>query len=140
MSDQITVTGVTATDPRHIVTSEGLAITSFRFASSQRHFDRKTSRWVEAETNWYTVSAVRALAINAAASITKGDRLIVRGRLRIRDWSDGERSGRVVEIEADAIGPDLAYGIAVVTRQPVPVEAPDQQEAEQEDFVVLAAA
>lgn len=33
MSDRITITGLVATQPRHIVTSEGLPITSFRLAS-----------------------------------------------------------------------------------------------------------
>mgnify|MGYP001330024972 CR=1 FL=1 len=51
MSDHITVTGLIATAPRHIVTSEGLAITSFRLASSQRRFDRGRSEWVDGETN-----------------------------------------------------------------------------------------
>jgi len=45
MTDQLAVTGLIATTPRHIVTSEGLAITSFRLASHQRWFDRKVGRW-----------------------------------------------------------------------------------------------
>ena len=40
MPDAITLTGLVATNPRHLVTSEGLPITSFRLASTQRRFDR----------------------------------------------------------------------------------------------------
>ncbi len=116
MSDHITVTGLIATAPRHIVTSEGLAITSFRLASSQRRFDRGRSEWVDGETNWYTVTGFRKLAINAAASLQKGDRVVVSGRLRIRDWSQGERAGTTVEIEADALGHDVAWGVSRFTR------------------------
>lgn len=116
MSDHITVTGLIATAPRHIVTSEGLAITSFRLASSQRRFDRGRSEWVDGETNWYTVTGFRKLAINAAASLQKGDRIVVSGRLRIRDWSQGERAGTTVEIEADALGHDVTWGVSRFTR------------------------
>ena len=51
MTDQLTLTGLIATTPRHIVTSEGLAITSFRLASQQRWFDRQVGRWSDGETN-----------------------------------------------------------------------------------------
>jgi single-strand DNA-binding protein len=116
MTDTLLVTGLVATTPRHLTTSEGLAITSFRLASSQRRYDRATSRWVDGETNWYTVSAFRTLASNAAGSISKGDRVIVSGRLRIRDWENTDRSGTTVELEADALGHDLTWGTSVYTR------------------------
>ncbi len=117
MTDHITITGLIATEPRHIVNGEGLAITSFRFASPIRKFDRAAGRWVDIETNWYTITAFRALAINSAASLTKGDRLIVSGQVRIRQWVTDDRSGTVIEVEADAIGHDLAWGQSKFTRQ-----------------------
>lgn len=116
MSDIITLTGLVATTPRHLTTSEGLAITSFRLASSQRRFDRAQQKWIDADTNWYTVSAFRALATNAAVSVVKGDRVIVTGRLRIRDWENTDRSGTTVEIEADSIGHDMFWGTSSFTR------------------------
>jgi single-strand DNA-binding protein len=116
MTDNITLTGLVATTPRHLTTSEGLAITSFRLASSQRRFDRAANRWVDGDTNWYTVSSFRALAENAATSVSKGDRVIVTGKLRIRDWENTDRSGTTVEIEAEALGHDLTWGIASYTR------------------------
>jgi single-strand DNA-binding protein len=116
MTDTITLTGLVATTPRHLVTSEGLPITSFRLASTQRRFDRTESRWVDGDTNWYTITAFRQLAINAAGSVAKGERVIVTGRLRIRDWTAGDKAGTTVEIDADAIGHDLSWGSAVFTR------------------------
>lgn len=116
MTDNITLTGLVATTPRHILTAEGLAITSFRLASSQRRFDRGANKWVDGDTNWYTVTGFRALASHAAESINKGDRVMVTGRLRIRDWENTDRSGTTVEIEADSIGHDLTWGTSVFTR------------------------
>ncbi|WP_022891892.1 single-stranded DNA-binding protein [Agromyces subbeticus] len=125
MTDIITVTGVVGTDPKHTVTNGGLAITSFRLASTRRVFDRAKGTWEDGETNWFTVSAFRQLASNASLSIRKGERLIVRGRLRLRAWETGEKSGTAAEIEADAIGHDLAWCVTTYAKvRPRAADAP----------------
>ena len=116
MTDSITVTGVVGSDPRVHVTTQGLAITSFRLASTRRYFDRAKGAWEDGETNWYTVSGFRQLAHNTAASVRKGDRVVVQGRLRLRAWESGEKSGTAIEIEADSIGHDLAWGTTTLTK------------------------
>jgi single-strand DNA-binding protein len=116
MSDLITVTGLVATTPRHLVTSEGLPITSFRLASTQRRYDRGQEKWIDGDTNWFTITGFRQLATNLVGSVAKGDRVVVAGRLKIRDWENGERTGTTVEIDADAIGHDLSWGTASFTR------------------------
>jgi len=117
MTDIITITGLVATIPKHVVAGEGrLPITSFRLASTQRRFDRSKQQWVDGETNWYTITAFRQLAVNAASSLAKGERVVVSGRLKIRDWESGERSGTTVEVEADALGHDLSWGTSSYTR------------------------
>jgi single-strand DNA-binding protein len=130
MSELISVAGLVATTPRHLVTQEGLPITSFRLASSQRRFDRSQNKWIDGETNWFTVTGFRQLAINASTSISKGDRILVAGKLRVRDWDNGERAGTSVEIEAEALGHDLSWGSAVFTRTVLvrEVESADPQE------------
>lgn len=116
MTDTITLTGLVATAPRHIVTSEGLPITSFRLASTQRRFDKSKERWIDGDTNWYTITAFRQLAMNSSGSVSKGDRIVVTGRLRIREWENGERAGTNIDVEADAIGHDQSWGTSVFTR------------------------
>jgi len=110
------ISGLVATTPRHLVTQDGLPITSFRLASSQRRFDKTQQKWIDGETNWYTITAFRQLAVNAAQSINKGDRIVVQGRLRVRDWDNGDRAGTSVEVEANHIGHDLSWGSSVFTR------------------------
>ena len=116
MSETITVAGLVATTPRHLITQDGLPITSLRMAASHRKFDRTQNKWVDGDTNWYTVTAFKQLAINIAGAVNKGERIVVTGKLRVRDWDNGERAGTSVEIEATSVGHDLNWGTAVFTR------------------------
>ena len=143
MSEIITVTGLVATTPRHLVTQDGLPITSFRMAASHRRFDRTANKWIDGETNWFTVTAFRQFAINAAGSISKGERVLVTGKLRVRDWDNGERAGTSVEIEAEALGHDLTWGTAtftrtVLVREPDPSDEESEPEAAEERELVAA--
>lgn len=133
MTDSITVTGVVGSDPRLHVTTQGLAITSFRLASTRRYFDRTKGAWEDGDTNWYTVSGFRQLAHNTVASVKKGERVVVHGRLRLRAWESGEKSGTAIEIEADSIGHDLAWGTTTLTKVRVGREsAPESEHAGEE--------
>jgi single-strand DNA-binding protein len=134
MSESFTVSGLVATTPRHLVTQEGLPITSFRLASSKRRFDRTKKIWVEGETNWFTINSFRQLAINSASSISKGDRIVVSGRLKVRDWDNGERSGTSVEIEADCLGHDLVWGTSEFSRTVLVREDPEDDEPQENEL------
>lgn len=116
MSDNITITGIVGTEPRAVTTAEGLAITSFRLASTQRRFDKANEKWVDGETNWYSITTFRQLATNAAVSVKKGERILVTGRLRIREWENAGKRGTNIEIEADSLGHDLSWGTAAFSR------------------------
>lgn len=137
MSDHVTVHGLIATEPRHLVTKEGLEITSFRLAAMQRRFDRQLGKWRDDGTNWYSVASFRILAKNAAASLEKGHRVIVSGRLKVREWDAGERSGISVDIEADTIGHDLVWGSTTFERNRMPIddttESPDSDSEDVEE-------
>ncbi len=128
-NDTITITGLVATTPRHITTGDGLTISSFRLASTQRRFDKDTEKWIDGETNWFTVTCFRQLAANVGRSINKGERVIVTGTLRIREWDNGEKVGTTVEVEADAVGHDLTWGLATFVRN-ADQAAPSNEERE----------
>lgn len=116
MNNTFTETGLVATTPRVVTTESGITVMSFRMASASKKFDVETSTWVTSATNWYTVSATGRLALNAGESLEKGDRVIVTGQLKVRDWDNGERSGTSVEIDADVIAHDLNYGQTSLNR------------------------
>ena len=117
MSNIVTVVGTIATEPRALTTQSGIALCSFRVASGERRFDREKKSWVDGETNWFTVTAFRGLALNAHDSFHKGDRVVVSGRLRVRSWERDDRSGTSVEIEAEALGHDLRWGVSQFSKK-----------------------
>lgn len=123
MTDMVTLAGVVATKPENVRTSTGLTVTNFRLASSQRRFDRATSTWVEGETNWYTVNAYRWLANNVANSLEIGNHVVLTGRLRVRNWTSGDKRGTAIEVDVDSIGHDLAFGVSHFTRLKAAVPA-----------------
>lgn len=135
----ISTTGIVATTPRHVTTAEGLAITSFRLASTRRRYDSSVDSWVDADTNWFTVVAFRQLAHNAQRSIHKGDRVVVTGRVRVREWEHDSGSGTAVEIEADALGHDLLWGTTEYSRNRSPRDdlSIEDDESDVEEVAVL---
>lgn len=117
MSETVTVRGFIGNDVRTITTEKGLPISTFRLASTPRRFDRERGEWVDGETNWFTVTCFRALAQNVRTTVSKGDPVLVTGRLKVRQWAnDTGQRGTSVEIDADGVGHDLSFGTGSFTR------------------------
>ncbi|MEV0265131.1 single-stranded DNA-binding protein [Streptomyces sp. NPDC050617] len=122
----VTVVGNVATAPDFKQAATGAAVSRFRLASTVRRFDRGRGEWVDGSTSFYTVWAWRSLASNVVASVSVGEPLVVQGKLRIQQ---GEREGKrwfSADIDAMAIGHDLARGTSafrrVVPAKPLRVE------------------
>lgn len=114
---QITMIGNMVTDPVLRTVGDDIAVTGFRVASTPRRFDQSGSQWRDGETIFLSVTCWRRLAQNAAASLHKGDGVIVQGRLISRSFDDKEQQRRsVLEVEALSVGPDLNRGTAQLVR------------------------
>jgi single-strand DNA-binding protein len=112
----ITVVGNLVDDPRLRTTEGGVEVTGFRVASTARRFDRDTAKWIDSGSVFLGVSCWRALGVNVVASLRKGDPVVVHGRLYTRQY---ERDGQLrssYELDALAVGPDLARGTASFQR------------------------
>lgn len=117
LDNTVIVVGNLAADPEYRRLDNDVEVTNFRVGSTKRRFDKATSAWVDGQTSWWRVSCWRGLAANTAASLRRGDRVVVVGRVRTTSWEkeDG-RSGTTVEVEADAVGHDLAWGTSTFQR------------------------
>ncbi|MFB6894456.1 single-stranded DNA-binding protein [Kitasatospora sp. NPDC056327] len=109
---QVTVIGNVATEVTYAQTPNGVPVANFRLASTERRYDRARDGWVDGETQWLTVTAWRALAGHLIDSLAKGDPVVVSGRLRVREWTEGEVKRSRVEIDARSVGHDLSRGTA----------------------------
>ena len=112
----VTVAGNAATPVEYRETTDGVGMARFRLATTVRRFDRRQETWVDAYTSFYTVVAWRGLAANLAASVTVGEPLLVRGRLRVREAQYEGRFRVWAEIEAVAAGHDLSRGTSAFRR------------------------
>lgn len=128
MHTQVCVVGTVATDPKLTKSAGRAAFCSFRLACNERRYDAEKQEWIDSATNWYTINSFRDLADHAVASFNKGDRVLVSGRLRVRDWSNGEKSGTSTVVEAEALGHDLRWGTSVFTKLSV-AAAPEDSDA-----------
>ena len=113
----ITIIGNVTDEPDLKFTPSGAAVTNFSVAVNERVKNQQTQEWEDAGASFYRVAAWRDLAENVAESITKGNRVIVVGPLKVRqyDRADGTR-GTSVDITADFVGPDLTWATAKVTK------------------------
>jgi single-strand DNA-binding protein len=112
MADTTTIICGNLTDnPELKFTPNGAAVANFRVAVTPRV--RDGNDWKDGDTSFFRVNAWRQLAENATESLSKGDRVIVVGRLKARTWEtpEGERRS-VVEVDAEEIGPSLRWATA----------------------------
>ena len=86
-------------------------VTEIRVGSTPRRLNRATGEWEDGDTSFYTVKCWRRLAVNVRGSLRKGDMVIIRGKFVTRTWMDDQQRTRTqLQVEADSVGHDLAYG------------------------------
>ncbi|GAA4875912.1 single-stranded DNA-binding protein [Saccharopolyspora cebuensis] len=113
-----TVVGIVLTDPVTRETANGNRVVSFRLGATSRRFDKATSEWTDGDRFITTVSCWRHLAEQVPSAVGRGDPVVVSGRLRTREYESGGQWRTAVELDASALGLDLAR-----LRGPAPVGA-----------------
>jgi single-strand DNA-binding protein len=110
----ITIVGNATRDPELRYLTSGTALANFGVAVNRRY--QKNGEWEE-EVSFFDVVCWRELADNVSESVSKGDRVIVTGRLEQRSWEtqDGDKRSKV-EIVADEVGPSLRWATAQISK------------------------
>lgn len=112
----LTIVGNAVDDPKMRTTGAGVPVASFRIASTSRRLNRETKTWEDNERLFATVTCWRALAQNVAASVKKGQPVVVTGRFYSREYVKDEVSRMSYELDAIAVGHDLARGTSQFTK------------------------
>lgn len=106
MTAQVTVVGNLTAEPEIKTTKTGSSVLKVGVAVNRR-WKNKQDEWEE-EVSFFDVNAWGELADNVAASLAKGSRVIVSGRLEQQSWEnkEGQKQSKVVLV-ADDIGVSL---------------------------------
>lgn len=113
----VTVSGNVATDPKHVIGSTGKPRTTFRLATTARKRQPDGS-YADGLTSFLNVACFDTLALNAAASLVKGQPVVITGILTMRDWEADGRTGREADLVVRTLGHDLRWGRATFSRPP----------------------
>ena len=113
-TNSITISGNITRDPEMRYTPSGVSKVTFGVAVNRSWRNQQTQEWEE-QTSFFNVVAWRQLAENVGASLTKGSRVVVSGRLEQRSWETEQGEKRsIVEIVADDVAPSLRFATAEI--------------------------
>lgn len=114
--NSVTVVGNITRDPELRFTPSGQAVASFGIAVNRRWQNRQNNEWEE-QTSFFDIKCWAQLAENVSASLGRGARVVVTGRLEQRSWQTDQGDKRSkVEIVADDVAPSLRWATAQVSK------------------------
>lgn len=107
MSNHITIHGNIGQPPELKYTNSQLEVAEFTVADNYGKDDKK-------KTTWHNVVVFGKLALNIASTFTKGDSVIISGRLEQEEYTkkDGSK-GRSIRVIADEVGYSLRWKAVV---------------------------
>lgn len=113
--NELTVVGNITSDPDLKILASGVPVASFGLAWNRRF--QQDGEWQE-EPHFFDITCWRDLAENVAESFSKGDRVIVVGRLEQSRWEDKDtgQSRSKVGITADEVGPSLRWATVAISK------------------------
>ena len=102
----VQIAGNLTADPELRFLKDGTAVASLRVACNERI--KQGDNWIDGDVTFMKVNVWRKAAENITSSLTKGDSVIITGRLKQNNYTDNTGANRTsFEVEADQIGADL---------------------------------
>lgn len=113
----ITAVGRLVTEVRSHVIPTGVRVANFRIACQESFYDKEKGEWRDGDRIYMGVACWRTTAENAAQSLREGDLVVVRGKLKIREYRDREGHSRTsIEVDARSVGVDLSLHPVTIDR------------------------
>ena len=105
MSNSITIAGNIGQQPELRITASGMAVVDFTVATTHGKDEKK-------KTSWFNVVCFGKTAENVAASVNKGDSVIVMGRMEQDEYTkkDGTK-GKSTRLVADEVGASMRWDV-----------------------------
>ena len=113
---EIILVGILVEDPELRVTS-GTAVAGFTVAAHDRYYDPATGHFTDNGTTLLRCSIRHPAAQNITESLTKGDRVMVTGVLRQREWDTTDGDQRYAyHVDATEVGASLTQATVTITK------------------------
>jgi single-strand DNA-binding protein len=113
-----TIVGNLSDDPNVCDLPTGGQVANLTIIANPRFFDQSTGQWKDGDPIPVRCNAWGAYVKNVAASLHKGTRVIATGRLKMNRFTDAKGIERDnLEMDIDAIGPDLRFATAKVEKR-----------------------
>lgn len=102
----VQIAGNLTADPELRFLKDGTAVASLRVACNERI--KQGDNWVDGDVTFMKVNVWRKAAENITSTLTKGDSVLISGRIKQNNYTDNTGANRTsFEVEADQIGADL---------------------------------
>ena len=126
MSIAVNITGRLGAEPEFKISSTGVAICNLRVVTNRRR--KVGDAWEDYDTTWWAVSCFRQAA-ETAATFSKGQRVMLTGWAKERQWEtkEGEKRSRIEVVAEDIAGipkPGAAAAPTVAADDPWSAETP----------------
>ena len=102
-----TVAGRVGRDPEIRYTASGTAVADLSVAVN-RGKKQPDGTWLD-ETTWWNVKAFKNLAEDISTSITKGQLVVVTGRIEISEWEKDGIKRKSITLLADDLGLSVRF-------------------------------
>lgn len=115
----LTIEGNLTRDPEMTFTPSGKGVVKFGIAYNERYLDPQSGQWKDGQPTFVDIECWNGLAEAVAESLSKGDRAIVVGRLKLDQWTTPEGDKRSkLKVTADSVGRSLRFAASKGTAQP----------------------
>lgn len=112
----VTVIGTVTADPELRFTPSGVAVANWSVASNERRLNKQSGEWEDGAATFLRCSVWRDAAENVAESLHRGDRVIVTGRLKQREYEKDGVKRTAYELDVDEVGPSLRWAQTAVRK------------------------
>lgn len=111
--NHMTIVGNLTRDPELRFLASGQAVCNMGLASSRRY--QQNGEWQE-QTSFFNLTVWGEQGQNCAASMSKGMRVVVTGRLETREYEHDGQKRMGHDVIVDEIGPSLRWATAAVDK------------------------
>lgn len=123
----ITLVGNITADPELRYTPNGNAVAKFSIAVVKNK-DKNSGEWI---SDFFNCITWNSLAENIAASLQRGSRVILTGKVVVEKWTDDNGNKKQsVKIRVESMGPDLAFASCTIEKNSKDRSQQDREETE----------